>query len=30
LIVFGMLVFEVVMTRRLVQGGHVLVEPETM
>jgi hypothetical protein len=30
LVVFGMLVFEVVMTRRLVQGGHVLVEPETM
>lgn len=27
LIVLGMLVFEVVMTRRLVQGGHVLVEP---
>ena len=27
LIVLGMLVFEVVMTRRLVQGGHILVEP---
>jgi len=27
LIVLGMLVFEVVMTRRLVQGGHTLVEP---
>ncbi len=28
LIVLGMLVFEVVMTRRLVQGGHVLIEPD--
>lgn len=28
LIVLGLLVFEVVMTRRLVQGGHILVEPE--
>ncbi len=27
LIVLGMLVFEVVMTRRLVQGGHVLIDP---
>ncbi len=27
LIVVGLLVFEVVMTRRLVQGGHVLIEP---
>ena len=27
LIVLGMLVFEVVMTRRLVQGGHVLLDP---
>ncbi|MFO1006728.1 MAG: VWA domain-containing protein [Planctomycetaceae bacterium] len=30
LIVLGMLVFEVVMTRRLVQGGHILVEPEAV
>jgi len=30
LIVLGMLVFEVVMTRRLVQGGHILVEPEAI
>ena len=29
LIVLGMLVFEVVMTRRLVQGGHMVVEPAT-
>ena len=28
LVVLGMLVFEVVMTRRLVQGGHILIEPE--
>ena len=27
LIVLGLLVFEVVMTRRLVQGGHVLLDP---
>lgn len=27
LIVIGLLVFEVVMTRRLVQGGHILIEP---
>ena len=30
LIVLGMLVFEVVMTRRLVQGGHILVDPEAV